>query len=218
VSEALVAQDLQRAASYRLLSLLFQTPSEEVGAEIGALADVVEPTLREDAAVLARVSGRDLQGLYHMVLGASGRVPDVECAYDTSTAAGRGPLIADVAGFYKAFGYEAPAPGTADHIASELGFMGWLAMKAAYARHAGEVEHLEVTEDARAKFLRDHLGRWARPFLERLGEAGEGTHYEAVAVLASRTLRTLEGETAFAPPERRAHLPVVDASDDDDCG
>lgn len=219
MTEALVARDLERAASYRFLALLFATPSDEVGRELAELADVVAPSLREDATLVSQATKRSLQGLYYRVLGGSGQVPDVECAYDANTAAGRGPLIADVAGFYKAFAYDAPPPNTADHIANELDFMGWLAMKSAYAHHAGEAEHAEITANARAKFLKDHLGRWAKRFFERLAEVAEGTHYEAVAVLASRTLEQLEGPEVFERPTSRTRLPVIDEPEgEDSCG
>lgn len=210
--------DLSRAASYRFLALLLSTPSDATRAELGTLAGEVEPGLAQDAPRLGEVSGAGLQGLYHRLLGASGQVPDVECAYDDNTAGGRGPLIADVAGFYRAFAYEHAGPNTADHIAAELDFMGWLSLKRAYARHTGAAEQIEITEAAQAKFVQDHLGRWAMPFLERLAQVGEGTHYEAVAVLASGVLRRLEGDV-FDRPNARMRLPVLDDPQDvDACG
>lgn len=216
--EASIREDLSRAASYRFLSLLLSTPSEEARAELETLAAEVDGALLEDAPRLSEVSGSGLQGLYHRLLGASGQVPDVECAYDDNTAAGRGPLIADVAGFYRAFSYEHAGPNTADHIAAELDFLGWLSMKRAYARHIGAADRLEVTSSARAKFIQDHLGRWVMPFLERLAQAGEGTHYEAVAVLASGALRRLEGDV-FDRPNARMRLPVLDEPEDlETCG
>lgn len=207
--EVAMRGDLTRAASYRFLALLLSTPSDATRAELGSLAGEVERTLAEDAPKLGEVCGPSLQGLYHRLLGASGQVPDVECAYDDNTAGGRGPLIADVAGFYRAFAYPQSGPNTADHVAVELDFLGWLSMKQAYARHSGASEQLDVTSAARAKFIRDHLGRWVIPFLERLAQAGEGTHYEAVAVLATGTLRRLEGDV-FDRPNARMRLPVLD--------
>lgn len=217
--EAAIAGDLRRAASYRYLSLLFAPPTQEIGDELVALSSSVDPSLREDAEALGKSTGRSLQGLYHKVLGAAGQVPDVECGYDDNTAGGRGPLLADVAGFYRAFAFEAPAGITTDHAAAELGFMGWLAMKEAFARHEGEEEHRAITEEARHRFVKDHLGRWALAFLERLAQVAEGTHYEAVATLASRTLRSLEGQDALSHPSRRKRLPVIDDPPDVDvCG
>lgn len=213
-AEVALAADLSRAASYRFLSRLFATPTDEVRDELAELAPEVVEGLREEAAEVSRASGKGLQGLYHRLLGPSGQVPDVECAYDDNTAGGRGPLIADVAGFYRAFAFVADAEETTpDHVTRELDFLGWLALKSAYARHEGDEEHLGITERAREAFLRDHAGRWLVPFLERLARAGEGTHYEAVAVLASRTLRELEGDVFDRPPARM-RLPVIDDEDE----
>ncbi|MFO0709985.1 MAG: molecular chaperone TorD family protein [Sandaracinus sp.] len=206
--------DLERAATYRFLALLFGPPSDELRDELTSLAEVVAPSLREDATAVAAATSKELQGLYHQLLGASGRVPDGESAYDDNSAAGRGPLVADVAGFYRAFAFPAEPPNTPDHIGHELDFLAWLAMKSAYARHEGLDEQREIVEAARASFLRDHLGRWAITFLERLALAGEGTHYEAVAALVSRTLRELEGAETFARPSRRTKLPLLDDSED----
>jgi nitrate reductase assembly molybdenum cofactor insertion protein NarJ len=214
-----IATDLRRAASYRYLSLLFAPPTQEIGDELVSLAGSVAPALAEDAEALGKATGRSLQGLYHKVLGAAGQVPDVECGYDDNTAGGRGPLLADVAGFYRAFSFEAPAGLTTDHICTELGFMGWLAMKEAFARHEGDEDHRAITEEARRRFVKDHLGRWVLAFLERVAQVGEGTHYEVVATLASRTLRSLEGQEALSHPSRRKQLPVIDDPPDvDACG
>ncbi|MBX3269327.1 MAG: molecular chaperone TorD family protein [Sandaracinaceae bacterium] len=216
-ADGLVAAELERAATYRFLSLLFVPPTDEVGQELAELAAVVAPALREDAALVGRSTGRAIEGLYHRVLGPSGQVPDTECAFDDNTAGGRGQLIGDVAGFYEAFAFAAAPGSTADHVANELGFLGWLAIKRAYAHHAGADEEGATTDGARAAFLRDHLGRWAIAFLERLAQVGEGTHYEAVAALASRTLRALEGDDAFVRPSSKTRLPVLDEPGELDC-
>ena len=219
MTEAQIANHLERAASYRYLSLLFVPPTQEVSDELVSLAGSVDPSLRDDAEALGKSTGRALQGLFHKVLGAAGQVPDGECGYDDNTAGGRGPLLADVAGFYRAFAFEAPAGQTMDHAACELGFMGWLAMKEAFARHEGDEEHRSITEDARHRFVKDHLGRWMLAFLERMAQVAEGTHYEAVATLSSRTLKALEGAEALSHPSRRKRLPVIDDPPDvDACG
>ena len=219
MNEAEIASDLRRAASYRYLSLLFVPPTQEISDELVSLADTVDASLRGDAAHLGKSTSRTLQGIFHKVLGGSGQVPDTECGYDDNTAGGRGPLLADVAGFYLAFAFEAPAGQTTDHVSSELGFMGWLAMKEAFARHEGDEEHRSITEAARHRFVKDHLGRWILAFLERMAQVAEGTHYEAVATLTSRTLRALEGEEALSHPSRRKRLPVIDEPPDvEACG
>ncbi len=71
--------------------------------------------------------------------------------------------MADVAGFYKAFGVEVdPAGVRVDHITTELEFLNLLAVKESIAlQEEGEGEHSQICRDASRVFLRDHLGRWA---------------------------------------------------------
>jgi TorA maturation chaperone TorD len=78
--------------------------------------------------------------------------------------------MADVAGFYRAFGVEvAPGGERPDHVAAELEFMHLLAVKEAIARDRPDAsEQAEVCRDAARTFLRDHLGRFSDRLAERL--------------------------------------------------
>jgi TorA maturation chaperone TorD len=93
--------------------------------------------------------------------------------------------IADVGGFYKAFGVEVVGGGERlDHIATELEFMNLLAVKESIAlQDEGEGEHSEICRDASRVFLRDHLLRWAPRLGERLAEAGGDPIFSAAGRL-----------------------------------
>ena len=95
--------------------------------------------------------------------------------------------MADVAGFYKAFGVEADPEGLrVDHVACELEFMNLLAVKEWIARQEeGDSEHARICLDASRSFLRDHLERWAPRLGARLAEADVDEAYRA----AGRLLR-----------------------------
>ena len=60
-----------------------------------------------------------------------------------------------------------------DLISTELEFMSLLARKEAYAAMRKWVRRREVTLDAEAGFLRDHLGRWERTLCTDIGTALE---------------------------------------------
>ena len=94
--------------------------------------------------------------------------------------------MADVAGFYKAFGVEVgDGNERVDHIATELEFMNLLAVKEFIAlQDEGEGEHAEVCRNASRSFLRDHLGRWA----PRLGECLAAADSDPVYSSAGRLL------------------------------
>lgn len=213
----------RRAATYRALSLLFLPPSDAAAAELRALgADLMasDPRLAEPLLALAEDAGAPLGSLYHLALGPSGAVRDGESDYEVNPLGGKGPLIADVAGFYRAFLYEdRTVHGLGpDHVSTELGFMAWLALRRAYALHAGEVEGAEVCAAAERSFVAAHLGRWAATFFARMRERCPETWYDAAAQLADVTLAALEpGAIAAAQPDRaKVSLPTLD--DSDECG
>ncbi len=91
--------------------------------------------------------------------------------------------LADIAGFYKAFGLEISEerPDRVDHITTELEFMHVLAYKESVALQNNEKEHVEIVQDAQRSFMNDHLGRWAGKFRERLNQIGDGTFYGVLA-------------------------------------
>jgi TorA maturation chaperone TorD len=68
-------------------------------------------------------------------------------------------IMADVMGFYRAFGVE-PRADRADHIAAELEFMHLLTLKEAHALKAGQADKAELCREAQQKFLREHLLTW----------------------------------------------------------
>jgi len=76
-------------------------------------------------------------------------------------------LLADIMGFYRAFGVE-PRDDRPDHLAAELEFMHYLALKEQHALDAGRSEDAAVCRDAQEKFLRDHLLTWADSLAEAL--------------------------------------------------
>jgi TorA maturation chaperone TorD len=92
----------------------------------------------------------------------------------------RAQQMADVAGFYQAFGLE-PAhawPERPDHLALELEFMAFLLLKKRLARAEGgpdAAEQVQVCEAALRGFFRDHLAWWVPGFavgLQRKAERG----------------------------------------------
>lgn len=160
---------LERAATWRFASLLFQLPSVETVAELRAVARDVRPEWRDEAEQLASFPLDGWQTEYHRVLGPGG-CPASESSYDDNALAGRGPLLARVAGFYEAFAFRPHENSreVPDHISHELGFLGYMALKCAFAAYAGEQGPLEVAREAYARFLSEHLESWIDRFDERI--------------------------------------------------
>ena len=184
-----IASDLRRAATYQFLARLFLPPTADVLEELPVLAGALPDHLRADGEALAAHAGPEVEHEYHALLGGSGRFRDCESDYEVNALGGKGPLIADVAAFYKAFRFSADELHLApDHIAVELDFLGYLAMKCAYARHAGLADEREICESAAQSFIRDHLARFAPALLAGLEAAAGDSFHGRAARFAARAL------------------------------
>ena len=99
----------------------------------------------------------------------------VNSLYETEYGLRRSQLktseLADIAGFYEAFGFklsdEEGSREMCDHIAVECEFYALLAAKEQYQKEAGDSEGEAIIRDARRKFLQDHLGRYPKAIAER---------------------------------------------------
>jgi len=118
-------------------------------------------------------------------------VPAYEARYGARHLFQETQCMADVAGFYRAFGFEEAdaARERPDHIAVELEFMHVLAIKEAVALGHGWIEQVEVCRDAQAQFLRDHLGRWTPTFLRRLADHAKGGIFAMLAGITAACLQ-----------------------------
>jgi TorA maturation chaperone TorD len=161
------------------------------------------------AAAQSLDDGADLLGEYHRLFRTELAATPYETEYGPDRAARKGPELADILGFYEAFGFRPAASATElpDHIGAELEFFSLLLVKEADARGRGAGEEAAVAADAARKFLADHLGRWVPGFCRGLREAARDPFYSAVADLleiflegeASRLGCSL-GESAGLPP------------------
>ena len=172
---------LERAACWRFASILFGSPTAEALADLRSIVPTVPEPCRAAAQHLSTVD-LELWGYeYHRVLGPGG-LPASESSYDRAALAGRGPALAEIAGFYRAFSYrlDASGQGVPDDISVELGFLAYLAFKAAYAIHEQLGDALDVTSQAYAEFLRLHVSFWMPAFLEPLA-SGDSDFYRDAA-------------------------------------
>lgn len=131
---------------------------------------------------------------------ARGEVCPFETEYGAEGTHRQPHELADIAGYYLAFGLmtHARADQRADHVACECEFMDFLARKEAFLLSGGapelsgaeRAETLETVRHAARSFLRDHLGRFGRAFATRLIKEGRG----AYGALGELLLRLLEVE------------------------
>jgi nitrate reductase assembly molybdenum cofactor insertion protein NarJ len=94
-----------------------------------------------------------------------------ETEYGRERPLGKGTELADIAGFYRAFGLEFgdEAHEMLDHIAVELEFYALLLMKQEALVANGDEEGQAIVLDARQKFLTAHVGRFVGALAQRPG-------------------------------------------------
>jgi TorA maturation chaperone TorD len=105
----------------------------------------------------------------------------------------RSQQLADIAGFYRAFGLTTAraVPERPDHVSLELEFMALLSMNKRLALEAesgdrSSLEAIDVCEQAERAFLRDHLAWWLPSFCTGLRrKAGDGLYAAAGRILAA---------------------------------
>ena len=186
-----VGQWLSRAAVLQFASLALQTPSTDVLAEMRELAVSLPDHLAQQAAGILQTPADEWEPEFFSVLGPAGCAV-CESSYERAAQASRGPLLAQVAGYYEAFGY-APVrlKEVPDHAAVELGFLSFLAMKVAFAMFESQSEAAEIARVAYADFHRLHIGAWLPDCLEAIQATGS-EQYSAIAAWVSEAVQPLQ--------------------------
>jgi len=90
--------------------------------------------------------------------------------------------MADIAGFYRAFGFT--FEGRPDHLGAELEFLHLLTAMEAGAALEGNEGHRELCRDGQRKFLAAHLGRWVGGFLKGMRDRQGFYYYHFTSALA----------------------------------
>lgn len=196
-----------RAAAYGLIAHGFRYPDGE------ALSTLIDPLRWEHwPGVLQKVDGQTVESLqsfqnavrafaacsddarrelpqrYDDLFGHAvrGRCPAYEMEYGRHEIIRQASDLADLAGFYRAFGLEIAdgQNGRPDHITAECEFMSALCSKEAVACAEENRANAEICLDAERSFLRDHLACWLPALAHRVEEADADGLFGALARFA----------------------------------
>ncbi|HXH21275.1 MAG TPA: molecular chaperone TorD family protein [Dehalococcoidia bacterium] len=121
--------------------------------------------------------------------------------YETSHAGGGAADLADIAGFYRAFGVTL-AGDKPDHLVAELEFVALLLAKEAHARSRGD-DRADICASARARFLRERLGTWTDAFADAVETRHPGAVWSHLARAVARCVTADAREIGVEPLARR---------------
>jgi len=194
---------LGEAAAWRLLGLLFERPREGWWQEVESLRREVRDAEISAAVEAAREEANE--GLYLALLGPGGVVSPREVSYRRMNDPGQ--ILSDIRAFYEAFAFGPETEEAPDHIAVEAGFLGYLALKEAYARARGSEEEAEIVSQAAPRFRQEHLSTLAWPLTDRV----EKTEVQYLS-LAARALAHRTGPRPPTHPVGESPLPLCDSA------
>ena len=203
---AAVEPALRTAALARLLSLGLSPPSEESLGHLAALARelaALDPSDEELAALASQADGAGLSPEFEALFGGPVRCPPYEGSYEADTFR-QARQMADVAGFYRAFGAELAGAerDRPDSAGAELEFLAFLTAR----RLAADGEGARICAEAQDEFLRHHLGRWLGELCRRIEAETASPFYAALARLGGRFISEELERRGIEPaplPERR---------------
>lgn len=203
-----------RARDFALASMASAYPDEELLQTVAALSSqlskyaALAPLLERlhvegvDAARSAWIARFD---------EGKARVSLYETEYGRMRGMSKGRDLADLSGFYRAFGLELDEAmhEMLDHLPIELEFYALLLAKEAYLGELPDGEGVEVVADARRKFLDEHLGSFPAAVAARVvDDAVYGPVLAWCAALVAQECRALALTPApldpFVDPSMRA--------------
>ncbi len=194
---------LERAAAFRLLARALSYPDGSASSTLGgefkglkleSMADknpLLMRALKRAARAWLASEGEASRAEYARLFLGSGPCSLHETAYgDGRRIAGRAVELADISGFYLAFGFGSSRsdPDLPDHVCSELEYYSLMLLKLAYAHTGGWSARTSVTLRALKDFLEDHLGRWAGALAAELRRHGAASPYRETGELLERMI------------------------------
>ncbi len=161
---------LARAQVYKFLADAFLYPRDNWTEDVPLVNQIIQQSnLFPHPLDVYQTSLEDLQFAHRHTFGIAGSLC-YETEYGLPHEYQQSQEMADLAGFYKAFGFSTGGDvrERPDHIAVELEFMCVLTLKEAYALEQGSEENAAVCSEAQSKFIAEHPGKWFSLFAQSL--------------------------------------------------
>jgi putative dimethyl sulfoxide reductase chaperone len=232
-----------RGLIYAVLGWAWRYPDDDMMSTVEALVEAVldqygeadDATLLEPAArtglgnlstVLRRSGFDSSQAMtdYALLFGHAvrGSCPLYELEYGQAEIVQQAGELADIAGFYTAFGLDHTTESMerVDHVSVECEFMSVLCAKEAQGILSNDPRLSEACGDAQRMFLRDHLARWLPALGENVTKSNPDGFYGSLARLSKAFLRSECQAFGITPGADYLELRKVDPGADSEiqCG
>jgi TorA maturation chaperone TorD len=171
-------------------------------------------------------SAAALNATYEETFGLLGgsKCPPYETEYVSSKFTfQRSNILADVAGFYRAFGFQTSSsnPDRPDHIALQCEFLAQLLQLQLRCssctegeRPCADVDDGLVCQEALQRFLSEHFVWWAPAFAKLLSHQNAGGFYDAVARFLAAMVPAERALAGIASPQQVAELSQIENLDE----
>jgi len=201
-----VNESLTRSRIYALLATGFSYPeshfyqqlkNNKFFVELGEnlkLLNLAVPQFQSD--YISSLSLGKLQEEYVPLFNLNSVCQPYETEYTSPHVFSKTQTLADISGFYQAFGLEISSEQKerVDFIGTELEFMGYLCFKTAYALQKEKDSDYGICLEVQNKFFQQHLGKWAKVFGQKLFTQTENLFYKN---LSQTLLSFLDFEAQF---------------------
>lgn len=222
-----------RGLIYAVLGWAWRYPDDDMICTVRALLDrccnaddptVLEPATRTALGNFSTVLRRSGFGSslamtdYALLFGHAvrGSCPLYELEYGQAEIVQQAGELADIAGFYTAFGlhHATESMERVDHVSVECEFMSVLCAKEAQGILSSDLGLSEASGDAQRMFLRDHLARWLPALAESVTKSNPDGFYGSLARLSKAFLRSECQAFGITPGSDYLELRKVDPGAD----
>jgi TorA maturation chaperone TorD len=175
----------------------------------------------DPGTILARLpdSSEALNELYESKFGLLGgsKCPPYETEYVPSKFTfQRSNMLADIAGFYNAFGLQTSSsnPDRPDHAALECEFLAQLLHLQWQAGDARQSAQAEICQQAIQRFLKEHAAWWLPALGKVLASQDPGGFYEAAGRFLTALIAAERALAGVAPPNHSAEPSPIEKPDE----
>jgi putative dimethyl sulfoxide reductase chaperone len=190
--------EVERIVALRLLSLALRPATDEMLDEVAALGEALAgngapiPAIGELWYAATGTDAEEIAAQQERLFGGQVAVPPYEGSYESDPFR-QARQLADVAGFYRAFGAEAhgPASDRPDHAGAQLEFLAFVAARRVEAQAAGRPDEAEACADAERLFVAEHAGRWLPVFFASVTATADDPFHLALGVVGEAIVRDL---------------------------